>query len=394
MRGLSPEAEALNAEIASAASWRALQRTLESAGGGVGGDALDPFQLVAMLTRAAALPAPTAAEPDDLADFQGFVAAVYGWLLAKMDAARPPQLGRALAAVARLGLYNAELVGAVVARAEREMHNTADGDVVALLEGLAGLGHAAPPALGEQVLRRTQLRLATMAPRDLARLVAAMPTVGIAPAADSGWVAACADAAVAGVRELRAGDFRAVVVGLASLGWRPSTDAQLRALTDRCFPLLTYELRVERDGGSGGGGRASAAPSAAASVDEEAGPQPKQQQQQQQWRRGPKSVAPQVAIDWLVNVAWAFAQMTAGTGAAMPPQWAAALFDKLQYVRRFMRPAELASLVSSCAYAGARPSDAALASVLRDLQNMYSDASGDDLAGVAMALAQFQYRPA
>jgi hypothetical protein len=58
-----------------------------------------------------------------------------------------------------------------------------------------------------------------------------------------------------------------------------------------------------------------------------------------------------------------------------------------------MRPAELASLVSSCAYLGARPDDATLASLFRDLQNMYSDASGDDLANFAMAMAQFRYAP-
>jgi hypothetical protein len=58
-----------------------------------------------------------------------------------------------------------------------------------------------------------------------------------------------------------------------------------------------------------------------------------------------------------------------------------------------MRPAELASLMSSCAYLGVRPSDASLASLLQDLQNMYSDASGDDMANVAMALSQFRYRP-
>ena len=71
------------------------------------------------------------------------------------------------------------------------------------------------------------------------------------------------------------------------------------------------------------------------------------------------------------------------TNCASPPQ----------YVRRFMRPAELASLVSSCAYLGARPDDATLASLFRDLQNMYSDASGDDLANFAMAMAQFRYAP-
>jgi hypothetical protein len=104
-------------------------------------------------------------------------------------------------------------------------------------------------------------------------------------------------------------------------------------------------------------------------------------------------VPPEVAVTWLVNVAWAFAQMLSGTGAQLPPQWGAAMFDKLQHARRAMRPAELASFVSSCACVGARPSDATLEALLRDLANMYSDASGDDLANFAMALAQWGYTP-
>jgi len=82
------------------------------------------------------------------------------------------------------------------------------------------------------------------------------------------------------------------------------------------------------------------------------------------------------------------------TPAALSPPCHTLHAPPPQYVRRFMRPAELASLVSSCAYLGARPSDSTLASLLRDLQNMYTDASGDDLANFAMAMAQYRYTPA
>ena len=66
----------------------------------------------------------------------------------------------------------------------------------------------------------------------------------------------------------------------------------------------------------------------------------------------------------------------------------------LQFLRLYMRPVEVASLLSSCSYVGARPDDRLMLLLLRDMQNMYTDASGDDMANVAMALAQYQYRPA
>jgi hypothetical protein len=346
-RVLSPEVEAANASIRAASSWRELQRILESAGGG--GSSLDPFQLVAMLSRAVALPSPGAHEPDDLADYQGFVAGVYGWLLSKVELARPQQLGLAVSCVARLGLYNAELVGALVAKSERELHNFGDQDIVLLLEGMATLGYAPEPSFADQLLRRTQDRLRTMESRNLAALLGALPRLGLTPSPE--WTAAYADAALATVRNFNATQFSSLVVNLASVGWRPSGPAQLQPLVDRCYPLLQYELRVDRDRS----GRATAAPAvaapaaapgAAAGADSTAAAgappqqQPQQQQQQQnagqqrwgQQRRSerPGPVEPQVAIDWLVNVAWALAQMVAGTGARLPQQWTTAVFDKLQ----------------------------------------------------------------
>jgi len=337
-RFFSPESAALTETIRSAPNWRALQRILESAGGG--GAELDPFQLVSMLWRATELPAPSAAEPDDLADYQGFVAGVYGWLLSKMDQAKPQQLARALRCVAKLGLYNAELVDALTARAQRELHNTYDDDLNMMMEAMAALGYQPGEAFGAQLLRRTQGRLSSMQPRALSGLLTALPRLGLAPTPE--WFAAYADAALANLRQFRAGEFSALVVGLASSGWQPSGPAQLQPLVDRCFPLLTYELRVERPGGGAGGSRPA---SVQASVDEEGAAgaaaaaaaggvqQASPPQRAGGWRndfRTPKSVEPQVAIDWLVNVTWAMAQMVAGTGAQLPQQWGNAIFDKLQ----------------------------------------------------------------
>lgn len=337
-RALAPEVAALNTAIADAASWRELQRVLEGSSGG--GAELDAYQLVTMLARAAALPRPGPDEPDSAADFQGFVAAVYGWLLSRADGARPQTVARALAAIGRLGLYNEELVGALAVRAQRELHNTMDTDLVEVLEAFASLGYAPSPEFAAQLLRRTQGRLPSMQSRVLSRLLGLLPRVGVAPTPE--WMAACAAAALPQVRTFNASDFSALMVGLATAGWRPAGPGELQPLVDRCYPLLTYELRVQAgaprpraplagEAPPEGGAATAGSSDAAVTGDQQAVAEQRPQQQRSSWQRPPpKNVAPQVAVEWMVNVAWAFAQMVSGTGAVMPPQWSKAMFDKIQ----------------------------------------------------------------
>lgn len=61
--------------------------------------------------------------------------------------------------------------------------------------------------------------------------------------------------------------------------------------------------------------------------------------------------------------------------------------------RRYFRPSSLGSLLYSLAYLRAGPEPQQLQQLLDDLAYQYDDASGDDLANVAMALVQFQYLP-
>lgn len=323
-RQLSPEAQRMNQAIETAASWRELQRVLESAGGG--GEALDPFQLVAMLGRAVRLPAPGPNEPDNLADYQGFVASVYGWLLSKMDQARSGQLCRALMAVARLGLYNAELVDALLARTEKQLHSFLDEEVAMLVEAMATLGLVPSPTLADQLLRRTQGRLPNYRARSLAALITNLPRLGITLPPE--WLAAYAETALANIREFNAGDYSSLVVGLASAGWRPSHPSQLQALVDRCYPLLQFELRVDTGRGTGMANPQQQQP---AGDSQAAAPQQQPRPYGQRGNYQPRGPAePQVVVNWLVNVSWALAQIVAGTGAQLPPQWANVVFDRLQ----------------------------------------------------------------
>lgn len=61
--------------------------------------------------------------------------------------------------------------------------------------------------------------------------------------------------------------------------------------------------------------------------------------------------------------------------------------------RRHFRPADLGSVLYSLAYLRAGPEPHQLQQLLDDLRIQFDDATGDDLANVAMALVQFGYKP-
>lgn len=67
--------------------------------------------------------------------------------------------------------------------------------------------------------------------------------------------------------------------------------------------------------------------------------------------------------------------------------------DRMMRQRRFIRPSHLGSLLYSLAYLRAGPREDQLEGLLQDLNNQFVDATGDDLANIAMALVQFQYTP-
>jgi hypothetical protein len=75
------------------------------------------------------------------------------------------------------------------------------------------------------------------------------------------------------------------------------------------------------------------------------------------------------------------------------PAYLQAFHDKLRYKRKYLTPSLLSSILYSCAYLSCPPPREFIQGYLDDMGNQYEDATGDDLGGVAMALAQFQFMP-
>ncbi|KAF8069526.1 hypothetical protein HT031_001643 [Scenedesmus sp. PABB004] len=340
-RPFNAEMAAVNESINTAGSWRELQTILEQQSR-AGLPGLDPFQLVALLLQLVNMKTEgkTPTEGDDAADFQQFVASVYGWMMERMPRFRPRQVSSGLYAISRLDLYNAELVDALVAASLPLLGEFGAMEYVRLLDGLERLRVPPSPEWAAEFFRRSADRIVKTANRDeLPAIFSFCQRLGLAPTPE--WLAATTDAAMRQLasreRNMRAAEFRRLLVGLAGLGWRPSPE-QLQLIVDRSYPQLQTGFCQVHD---------------------------------------------------LVEMAWALAQWE----TPMPPNWAKMFASAMMRQRRYFRPANLGALLYSLAYLRAGPEPRQLEALLQDLRIQFDDASGDDLANVAMALVQFQYRP-
>lgn len=67
--------------------------------------------------------------------------------------------------------------------------------------------------------------------------------------------------------------------------------------------------------------------------------------------------------------------------------------ERVRNQKRWMNASDIATILYSLAYLQAPPPAQGLDQLLSELERMYDTAAGDDLANVAMALAQFRYSP-
>eukprot|EP00879_Flechtneria_rotunda_P009263 GHRR01009697.1.p1 GENE.GHRR01009697.1~~GHRR01009697.1.p1 ORF type:complete len:445 (+),score=178.50 GHRR01009697.1:141-1337(+) len=299
---------------------------------------LDPFQLVSLLLRLVKLDKPT--EGDDAADFQQFVASVYGWMMDRLPRFRGRQISGAVYAISRLNLYNAELVGALIQAAVPIISDFGAWDFVRFLDGLERLRVPPGEEWAAEFFRTSADKIVRTADRDeLPTLFSLLPRLGLNPTPE--WVATTTAAAEAALmdrdRIMRVAEYRRWIVGLAGLGWKPDQH-QLEVIVNRSFPQLSSGYCQVHD---------------------------------------------------LVQMAWALAQWE----AAMTPQWAKVFSTAMMKQRHNFRPVDLGSILYSLAYLRAGPEPRQLQQLLSDLQIQLDDATGDDLANVAMALVQFQYYP-
>lgn len=340
---MSPEAAAVNEALAAATSWRQLNAVLEQQSR-PGMPGLDAYQLVDIMLRLTRRDMVIPQEGDDLADFQQFIASVFGWMLERMPTMKPMQVTNAIFAIGRLNLYNAELMDALLQRLDAG--SVGDMRATQLSKFLSGLSalNLAPPAELQEALMSEQVaaNIERSAQRDeVGVILSSCQRLGLAPSQE--WLSPLAESFLANIDSkdkvsmMRTDNFVRPLVGLAGMGWKPSAE-QWQTLLDAAAQLMPLGYYRGRQ---------------------------------------------------LLETAWAFAQF----GNPVPNSWSQAFNYQLWGQSQYLPPADIGALLYSMAYIKARPNPNQLQRLLDNITSRSDRAGGDDFANVVLALAQFNYTP-
>lgn len=341
-RVLSPEAQAVNEALGAATTWRQLNTVLEQQSR-PGMPGLDAYQLVDVMMRLTKRDMVIPTQGDDLADFQQFIASVYGWMLERMGTMNNMQLCGAVFAMGMLNLYNGELLEALMAAAYPRMGSFNAQQHARMLNGLQRL-NVAPSADMQAVLLQTETatRIVGAAERDeLGVILSSLQRLGLTPPQE--WLDIMAQAFLASIQTqeqatmMRSDNFTKPLVGLAGLGWKP-TPEQWQQLVEASRTNIAQGYYKARQ---------------------------------------------------LMEVAWAFAQF----GSPVPLDWSQAFNYQMFNQSQYLYPADIGHLLYSMAYIKAKPNRDQLQRMLRSLKERIDRATGDDIANVLLALAEFEYTP-
>ncbi|GLC36227.1 hypothetical protein PLESTB_001366300 [Pleodorina starrii] len=353
---LSPEAlaarHANNDAVRSAADWRGVAALLESRG-----NSLDAENIAAMLVKVAREGRPSS--PADTAEFETLVASLYGWVSALCPVLRPKQLATCLYAIARLELFNAELVASLAARAQQFMGNFNSYEYSNMVWAFARMNYTPGDEWLQQFVYWTEKRLGGFKPVELSNTVGALSRLGHMPGPN--WLAAFTESVARQASDFNNLEAVNTLFGLASLGYNGGSDPG-----SWLGPLLSGGSTA---GSSGEGGSSSASPSSGAAP-------------------SGANVASMRVAD-LTRTTWALTQFD-----WRPPEWWLEGATRGFVAQlRYCLPSDLATISYSLAYLRARPSPDGLQMLATNLARVWPKLTGDELANCAMSLALWQYRP-
>ncbi|KAG2422775.1 hypothetical protein HXX76_015795 [Chlamydomonas incerta] len=346
-----------NEAVRAAADWRALAVVLAERGG-----SLDGENIANMILKVARDGKPG---PADAAEFEGLVAALYGWVAALAPGLRPKQVATCLYAVGRLELFNAELVEALAARSLALMGNFNSWEWSNMVWAFSRMSWSPGEAWLGQFVFWSEKRLGGFKPVELSNTISSLARLGHSPPAT--WLEAFAAAVAKQAPEFNTLETVNTLFGLASLGYSGGADpaAWLQPL------LLGAKAPPAAGGGYGGGyggrsvgGGGGGGGSALGAVES-------------------------MRVADLTRATWALTQFDWRPSE----EWLAAATRAFTSQLRYCQPSDLATISYSLAYLRAAPPPDALRLLAAQLSRAWDRLSGDELANVAMSLALWQYRP-
>eukprot|EP00199_Chlamydomonas_sp_CCMP681_P001324 CAMPEP_0119107956 /NCGR_PEP_ID=MMETSP1180-20130426/12616_1 /TAXON_ID=3052 ORGANISM="Chlamydomonas cf sp, Strain CCMP681" /NCGR_SAMPLE_ID=MMETSP1180 /ASSEMBLY_ACC=CAM_ASM_000741 /LENGTH=606 /DNA_ID=CAMNT_0007093509 /DNA_START=71 /DNA_END=1894 /DNA_ORIENTATION=+ len=206
------------------------------------GSSMDAENIAIVLRKVSKLPRPV--DPTAAAGYDGLLSALLGWVLALLPTFRPKQTCGCLVALGRLGLYNKEVVEALVEKCTQQLGNFEDFELGLMLSAFKQLGHQPSETFWAQYWAFSP-RLAKMNGADLvSALQHVLEHPGMAPPEQ--WMSAWSDAMMK-YTNLMWQDYCAGIVALGTmakdLGYQPS-----QALIDALFSNQIGRLeRMKRD---------------------------------------------------------------------------------------------------------------------------------------------------
>ncbi|PNH00539.1 Tbc2 translation factor, chloroplastic, partial [Tetrabaena socialis] len=331
MSGEALEArQANNDAVRAAADWRAVAALLESRG-----SSLDGENITAMLIKVARNGRPEAASS---AEFEALVASLYGWVSALVPTLRPKQLATCLYAIAKLELFNAELVAALAERAVEQLGNFNGWEYSNMVWAFGRMNYTPGEDWLNLFVYWSENRLAMFKTVELSNTVGALAKLGHVPGPT--WMEALTASAVRQAGDFNNLEYVNLLFGLASLGYTGGAD-----------PSAWLEPLV---GGPNGAARVAG-----------------------------------MRVTDLTRTTWALTQFD----WKPPAPWLQAASRAFVAQLRFCLPSDLATISYSLAYLHATPSPDTLKLLAFELSRCWQRLSGDELANVAMSLALWQYRP-
>ncbi|GLI63112.1 hypothetical protein VaNZ11_006017 [Volvox africanus] len=346
---LSPEAlaarKANNDAVRAANDWRGVAALLESRG-----SSLDAENISTLLLKVAREGRPSS--PADASEFETLVASLYGWVSALCPVLRPKQLATCLYAIARLELFNAELVASLAVRAQQFMGNFNSWEYSNMVWAFARMNYTPGEEWLQQFVYWSERKLGGFKSVELSNTVGALSRLGHVPGPN--WLSAFTESVAKQAADFNNLEVVNTLFGLASLGYTGGSDPN-----SWLGPLLSGG-----SSSSGDGGEASVRPGSGSNVSS-------------------------MRVADLTRTTWALTQFD-----YRPPEWwlegaTRAFVSQLRYCL----PSDLATISYSLAYLRARPSPDGLQLLAAQLARVWPKLTGDELANCAMSLALWQYRP-
>ncbi|KAG1679445.1 hypothetical protein FOA52_007737 [Chlamydomonas sp. UWO 241] len=317
------------------------------------------------------------------AEYDRLLSTLLGWVLVLMSSFRPRQVVTTLQSLAKLELWNLEVVSALVDLAIRQMGNFDAPDYGNIVWAFAKLNYAPGQAFFDAFLERGAKKLPAMMAGELSKTACGLSKLGCVPTAE--WAEAFWTASAGKAYEfdaLQSSDIFLAVAYFAQAGMQPPqhwVDTVFGAYVDAPRPSAAA---VDAPTASSQGNNTAASDTAQSTAQ-----RPSREPQRE--RSGGQSTSNQLKIQTINKLLYTLSNLTAKPS----PAWFGAVTDAWRRQFSFCSPSDLGSISLYLGrYLQVPVSLDMCRALLREAMKKQGLLAADDLAAIAYLLAASQFK--